>query len=165
MTLTLDDNDCDADGVLDGVTKIVGESEPVEEAVAVFVEDGVSSTLCDGVQAAVAVAVKVFDGVDDNDGLDDEAEGDILLLFETVTDSVALDEADQLGDTDTVAEREVEALLELEDETALTDTELESEGDAVGVFDDVPEAPIEADTDRDAVPVLDAVTDDVAVNV
>ena len=54
--LTLDDNDCDADGVLDGVTEVVGESEPVEEAVAVLVEDGVSGTLCDGVQVVVVVA-------------------------------------------------------------------------------------------------------------
>jgi hypothetical protein len=56
VKLTLDDNDCDADGVLDGVTEVVGESEPVKEAVAVFVDDGVSNTLCDGVHVVVAVA-------------------------------------------------------------------------------------------------------------
>ena len=57
VTLLLPDMDADADGVLDDVIDTVGESVPVDVGVAVFVVDGVSQMVNDGVAVALDVAV------------------------------------------------------------------------------------------------------------
>lgn len=90
--------------------------------------------------------------------MDGSCDGDMLLLSDTVNDIVGLAVAVAADVSDTLPVFDAVALAEFDKDIALHDTVLDNDDDAVGVFDEVGELPIDADNVIDAVLDLKAET-------
>ncbi len=82
----------------------------------------------------------------------------MLLLSDTVHDTVGLTVTVAVEVSKTLPVFDAVALAEFDKDIALHDTVLDSDDDAVGVFDEVGELPIDADNVTDAVLDLEAET-------
>ena len=87
----------------------------------------------------------------------DACRGDMLLLLETVNETVGLTVAVAVAVGDTLSVFEAVALAEFDKDIGLIDTVPDNDDEAVGVLDELAELPRDGENERDIVPDLEAV--------
>ena len=96
----------------------------------------------------------MFNVVGDTDA---SCDGDMLLLSDTVNDTVGLAVAVAVDVSDTLPVLDAVALAEFDKDIGLIDAVLDRDEDAVGVLDELAELPNEGENETDAVLDLEAV--------